>query len=173
MCLAPSKDEMAKDSDRKARPHDAEDTLRRGMTTEAAAEDDAETMASTGNEDGSFREIVTGTATGLGIDRGEAIGTGGLAAGEDLDETAEGDYWREHFERRPWYQPGRPYEHYEPGFRLGWQSAAGIGDEATEFEDVEMELERRWTYELSSGEMDWEDVREAVRDAWNHARDRG
>ena len=164
---------MARNSCRKNRPHDAEETLRCGMATEAAAEDDAETMASTGNEDGSFRQIVTGTATGLGIDRGEAVGSGGLAAGGDLDETAEGDYWREHFERRPWYQPGRPYEHYEPGFRLGWQSAAGIGDEATEFEDVEMELERRWTHELSSGEMDWEDVREAVRGAWNHARDRG
>ena len=142
------------------------------MATEAAAEGEAETMASTGNAGSAFREIVSGTATGLGIDRGESVGTGGLAAGEDLDETAEGDYWREHFERRPWYQPGRPYEHYEPGFRLGWQSAADMGDDATEFEDVEGELERRWTYELSSGEMDWEDVREAVRDAWNRSRRR-
>ena len=144
--------------------------MRRGMTTEAVAEDDAETMASTGNAGSSFREIVSGTATGLGIDRGEAIGTGGLAAGEDLDEVAEGDYWRQHFERRPYYQPGRPYEHYEPGYRLGWQTASGMGVEATEFEDVETELERRWSYELSSGEMDWEAIREAVRDAFNRAR---
>jgi hypothetical protein len=47
-----------------------------------------------------------------------------------------------------------------------------MGDEATEFEDVETQLQRRWTYELSSGEMDWEDVREAVRAAWNRARGR-
>ena len=81
--------------------HDPEDSLRRGMTPEAAAEDEAETMASTGDSQGAFREIVTGTATGLGIDRGESVGTGGLAAGEDLDEVAEGDYWRQNYERRP------------------------------------------------------------------------
>jgi len=161
---------MADKTRRGKRRHDPEETLRRGMASEAVAEDDAETMASTGNSDGSFREIVTGTATGLGIDRGESVGTGGLAAGEDLDEVAEGDYWRQSFERRPYYQPGRPYEHYEPGFRLGWEAAAGLDDEATEFEDVETELERRWTYELSSGEMEWEDIREAVRDAFNRAR---
>ncbi|HEY3123112.1 MAG TPA: hypothetical protein VGK70_03525 [Thermoanaerobaculia bacterium] len=32
------------------------------------------------------------------------------------------------------------------------------------------ELSRKWTYELASGEMDWEDVRQAARDAWNRAR---
>jgi len=163
---------MAEKSRTEKRLHDPEDTLRRGMASEAVAEDDAETMASTGTGSGTFREIVTGTATGLGIDRGEAVGTGGLAAGEDLDEVAEGDYWRQSFERRPYYQPGRPYEHYEPGYRLGWQAAAGLGEDATEFEDVETELERRWTWELSSGEMDWEDIREAVRDAFNRARER-
>jgi hypothetical protein len=163
---------MTEKSRREKRFHDPENTLRRGMATEAAAEDEAETMASSGTNNGAFREIVTGTATGLGIDRGEAVGTGGLAAGEDLDEVAEGDYWRQHFERRPYYQPGRPYEHYEPGYRLGWQAAAGLGEDATEFEDVETELERRWAYELASGEMDWEDVREAVRDAWNRSRER-
>ena len=64
-------------------PHDTEDTTRRGMSSEAAAADDAETMASTGDSDNSFQDVVAGTATGLGIDRGESIGTGGLAAGED------------------------------------------------------------------------------------------
>lgn len=152
--------------------HDPEDSLRRGMTPEAAAEDEAETMASTGDSQGAFREIVTGTATGLGIDRGESVGTGGLAAGEDLDEVAEGDYWRQNYERRPYYEPGRPYEHYEPGYRFGWQSAAGVGPDAGEFEDVETELARKWSYERASGEKDWEDVREAARDAWRRVRGR-
>lgn len=157
---------------RKPAPHDPEDTLARGMSSEAVAEDEAETMASTGDSEGTFTDIVTGTATGLGIDRGESMGTGGLAAGEDLDEVAEGDYWRQNFERRPYYEPGHPYEHYEPGYRFGWQSAAGFGPEAVEFEDVETELERKWSYELASGEKDWEDVREAVRDAWLRVRRR-
>ena len=86
MSLAPSVGQIAMPK----RPHDPEDSIRRGMATEAAAEDEAETMASTGDSAGAFREIVTGTATGLGVDREETVGTGGLAAGEDLDETAEG-----------------------------------------------------------------------------------
>jgi hypothetical protein len=106
--------------------HDPEDTLEMGMSSEAEEVDEAETMASTGDAEGSFREIVTGSATGLGIDRGESIGTGGLSAGEDLDEVAEGDYWRQNFERRPFEQPGRPAERFEPGERLGWVSAAGL-----------------------------------------------
>ncbi len=157
---------------RRASPRDPERTVQRGMTAEAAAEDEAETMASTGDSEGAFSQIVTGTATGLGIDRGESIGTGGLAAGEDLDEVAEGDYWRQNFRRRPYYEAGRPYEHYEPGYRFGWRSAAGLGKDAVEFEDIETELSSRWTYELASGEMDWEDVRQAARDAWLRARRR-
>jgi hypothetical protein len=157
---------------RETAPHDSEETLRRGMTTEAVAEDEAETMASTGDSSNSFVEIASGTATGLGIDRGESVGTGGLAAGEDLDEVAEGDYWRQNFERRPYFEPGRSSEYYEPGLRFGWQSAAGLGKDAAEFEDVETELESRWAYELASGEKNWEDVREAVRDGWNRARAR-
>jgi len=152
--------------------HDPEEVLGRGMSSEGVAEDEAETMASTGDSEGSFRDIVTGTATGLGIDRGESIGTGGLAAGEDLDEVAEGDYWRQNFQRRPYYEPGRPYERYEPGYRYGWQSAVGYGPEAVEFEDIETEIARAWSYDLASGEMDWEDVREAVRDAWRRVRGR-
>jgi len=154
-------------------PHDPEESVRRGMSSEGVAEDEAETMASTGDLGGTFVEIASGTATGLGIDRGEAIGTGGLAAGEDLDDVAEGDYWRQNFERRPYYQAGRSYEYYEPGIRFGWQSAAGIGRDAVEFEDVETELEARWAYELASGEREWDDIREAVRDGWNLARLRG
>src|SRR5437870_9564398 len=113
--------------DKPQRPlHDPEDTVRRGMATEGVAGDESETMASAGDSEGSFREIVTGTATGLGIDRGEAIGTGGLAAGEDLDEVAEGDYWRQNFERRPYREASHPYDQYEPGERPGRLSGAGL-----------------------------------------------
>jgi len=75
--------------------HDPETTIQRGMTTEAADVDEAETMASTGNAAGSFQEIASGTATGVGLDREERVGTGGLAAGEDSDAVEAGDWWLE------------------------------------------------------------------------------
>jgi len=110
----------------RSRLHDPEETTRRGMSSEGVAEDEAETMASTGDSSNSFQEIASGTATGLGVDRGESVGTGGLAAGEDLDEVAEGDYWRQNFERNPYREAGHPYDQYTPGERLGWQAGAGL-----------------------------------------------
>lgn len=109
-----------------SRVHDPEKTMQRGMSTEGEEVDDSETMASTGDSEGAFQEIASGSATGLGIDRGEAVGTGGLAADEDLDEVAEGDSWRQNFRRRPYFAPGRSAEHFEPGERLGWVSGADL-----------------------------------------------
>jgi hypothetical protein len=153
------------------REHDSEDVSRRGMSSDAAAADEAETMASTGDSENAFQEIAAGTATGWGIDRGESAGTGGLAAGEDLDEVAEGDYWRQNFRRQPYYQPGTPYEHYELGFRYGWQSALDEQYAGIDFVDAESELERSWDAQHGENAQDGEEARESVRDAWIRARE--
>ena len=131
------------------RLHDSEDVSRRGMSSDAAAADEAETMASTGDSENAFREI---------------------AAGEDLDEVAEGDYWRQNFRRRPYYQAGTPYEHYEPGFRYGWQSAIDEQYSGRDFRDVESELERSWDALNGENAQEWEEARQPVRDAWMRAR---
>lgn len=150
----------------------SEDVARRGMSSEGAAADQAETMASTGDAEGSFIEIATGTATGLGLDRGASIGTGGLAAGEDLDPVAEGDYWRENFRRRPYYEAGKPYEHYEPGYQLGWQSGSDDEYAGRDFQDVATELEETWGARKGEGSPDWGEMRAATRDAFERARRR-
>ena len=105
--------------------HDPEETVRDGMASEAAATDDAETMASTGNADSSFVETVAGAATGIGIDRAEATGTGGLSSGEDLDPVAEGDYWRENFRSDPYRDAEKPYDQSLESFL----DRRGISDE--------------------------------------------
>lgn len=69
--------------------------------SEAAATDDAETMASTGNRP------------------------------------------------RPYFQPGTPYEHYEPGLWYGWQSA--LGDE------------HAWDALPGENAQDWEEARDTRR----------
>jgi len=51
--------------------HDPEDFVEEGMATEAAEVDRAETLASAGDSEGAFREIVSGSATGTGVDRVE------------------------------------------------------------------------------------------------------
>jgi hypothetical protein len=120
---------------------DSDRTVLDGMSTAGAAADEAETMASIGNSEGTFTEIATGTATGLGLDRGAAIGTGGLAAGEDLDVVAEGDYWRQNFRRQAYSEARGPYEHYAPGDSIQEEDS---GRPQREPMDVEDELERSW-----------------------------
>ena len=130
---------------RRGGAHDPETTSRRGMSREGAAVDDEETMASTGNQEGAFEQIASGTATGLGIDRGEDVGTGGLADEADRDEVAEGDYWRQGLRRDPFAAPDRSAEHLdEEHRRLGWQTAADLDprDQGVEYRNRSENRER-------------------------------
>jgi hypothetical protein len=125
--------------------HDPETTSRTGMSREGAAVDDEETMASTGNQDAAFQQIASGTATGLGIDRGEDIGTGGLADDADRDEVAEGDYWRQGLRRDPFAAPDRSAEHLDDEHgRLGWQTGADLDprDQGVEYRNRSDNRER-------------------------------
>jgi hypothetical protein len=125
--------------------HDPELTARAGMSREAAVVDDEETMASTGDQDNAFQQIAAGTATGLGLDRGEDIGTGGLASEEDRDEVAEGDYWRQLLRRDPFAAPDRSAAHLdEEHRRLGWQTGADMDprDRSVEYRNRSGERER-------------------------------
>ena len=125
--------------------HDPEATSRAGMSREGAAVDNEETMASTGDQEGAFQQIASGTATGLGIDRGEDVGTGGLADEADRDEVAEGDYWRQLMRRDPFAAPERSAEHLDDEHhRLGWQTAADQDprDQSVEYRNRSGERER-------------------------------
>ncbi len=156
----------------------SEEALREGMSSAATAVDEEETMASTGDSDSSLQQVASGTATGLGIDRGLATGVGGLTEGEDLDPVAEGDYWRENFRERPYYEAGTPYEDYEPGYRFGWETAADPANAGLSFEELEPELERKWKARgLPVGDgvrgrdgLTWNQLRHVARDAWERVR---
>ena len=85
--------------------HDPEDSVEQGMSAEASEVDRAETLASTGDADGSFREIASGSATGVGVDRveteaapirDEALGGrpgGSRGASPDVDLNDGDDSW--------------------------------------------------------------------------------
>lgn len=117
--------------------HDPEATQRRGMSTEGKEVDDAETMASTGDESNAFQQIASGTATGLGVDRGESVGTGGFAADEDLDSVAEGDWSRQWFQREPFEPREKPADHYalaeHAHHRFGWETGADLDEGDLDF----------------------------------------
>src|SRR4030095_1576693 len=117
--------------------HDPEVTERRGMSTEGKEVDEAETMASTGDESNAFQQIASGTATVRGVDRGQSVGTGGFAADEDLDAVAEGDWSRQWFQREPFEPREKPADHYdlaEHGHRrFGWETGADLDEGDLDF----------------------------------------
>ena len=82
----------------------------------------------------------------------------------------EESFWRNNWERRPYVRADRGYDYYSPGFRYGYESAHRL--RGREWSDVEQELSSGWeTYE-HRGESKWEELKEAVRDAWHHVTGR-
>ena len=105
-----------------------------------------------------------------GGDRAVSTGTGGLAAGEDLDPVAEGDYWRENFRRRPYYEAEKEYSDYEPSYRYGWERAGQSEYRNRGFQEVELDLKRDWEAANAEGLAGWDQARDPARDAFERAR---
>jgi hypothetical protein len=94
-----------------------------------------------------------------------AGGLAGTSAAEAINPTAEEKFWRETYIREPYYVKGKPFEYYAPGFRAGWEGR--VRHDGRTFEQAEAEL--KVNYDLTKSEFDpsWQDVRPAVRAAWN------
>jgi hypothetical protein len=119
---------------------------------------------------------VAGAAVGLAAGGpvggvvGAAVGAvvGGLAgksAAEAFNPTAEETYWRETYNREPFYVAGRPYEYYAPGFRAGWQGR--VLHDGRRFEAAESDLMASYNRTKSELDPSWLDVRPAARAAWD------
>jgi hypothetical protein len=116
---------------------------------------------------------ATGAAAGMaagpvGAALGAAAGAvaGGLVGkgiAEKIDPTREESYWREHHDRQEWAK-GRPYDHFGPAYRAGYEGYCEWGCQGMKFEDKEAELRRR--YETRQPALPWEEARPATRAAW-------
>ncbi|RYF24587.1 MAG: PA2169 family four-helix-bundle protein [Comamonadaceae bacterium] len=119
---------------------------------------------------------ITGAAAGsIGGPIGAAVGgiagalVGGLAgkgAAEAVNPTVEDAYWRDAYEREPYYQAGRSYDEYRPAYELGWSSARTAD---TGFDAVEPQLAHEWNSARASSQLDWDQARPATRAAWERA----
>ena len=78
----------------------------------------------------------------------------------------EDKYWRDSYRTRPYaWSAGQDYEFYQPGYRYGYDAAHRYQDR--NWDDVETDLSREWnTYEYR-GNSTWEQMKAAVRDAWD------
>jgi hypothetical protein len=119
--------------------------------------------------------IGAGVAGPIGAVVGGAIGAvaggaTGHAAGEAVNPTVEADYWRQNYNKRPYYTTGKAYSEYEPAYRYGWESAARPEYRGRKFQEVEGDLERGWDKTKSKTAATWHDVKDATRDAFDRIR---
>jgi hypothetical protein len=80
--------------------------------------------------------------------------------------TEEDAWWRENFSTRP-YSTGQEYEEFQPGYRYGYESARHhLG---RTWDEAETDLRTGWDkFEgKGPGGAAWEDVKDAVKDAWH------
>jgi hypothetical protein len=78
----------------------------------------------------------------------------------------EDEYWRNNYRNRPYAsRRGGDYDMYQPGYRYGFDAANRY--EGREWNDVESDLSRGWDSYEHRGNSTWEDMKDAVRDAWD------
>ncbi len=120
--------------------------------------------AAAGAAAGAFGGPV-GAAVG-GVAGAVAGGLAGKAAAEAVNPTAEDAYWRESYNREPYYVQGRTYDQYRPAYELGWSS---VGRYEGDFDAVEPRLADDWRARHAADGLAWTDVRPATRAAWHRA----
>ncbi|HVE77869.1 MAG TPA: hypothetical protein VNA89_03355 [Gemmatimonadaceae bacterium] len=59
----------------------------------------------------------------------------------------------------------RPYDHYRPAYRYGWESRARHAGRG--WNEAEPDLERGWNEYRGESALAWADARHATRDAWH------
>jgi hypothetical protein len=108
-----------------------------------------------------------GTVVGAAV--GAVVGgLGGKAAAESINPTVEENYWRENFDRQPYYRSGTSYNDYSPAYQLGIEAPSRYGDRP--FEAVESDLETDYNALRGQSPLEWSDARLATRAAWEKVR---
>lgn len=94
------------------------------------------------------------------------VSGGGPQGGTSSGPTAYSESWfRENYSTLDGLAPERDYDHYEPGFRYGWESADRHRGRA--WPDAEAELERDWR--SRQADRDWSEYKGSIRHAFDRA----
>jgi hypothetical protein len=94
-----------------------------------------------------------------------AGGLAGKSVAEAVNPTAEEKFWRETYIREPYYESGRSFEYYAPGFRAGWQGR--VRHDGRSFDEAQPELMLEYNQNKSELDPSWSEVKPAARAAWN------
>jgi hypothetical protein len=131
---------------------------------------------------GGISGVLTGAALGsLGGPIGTIIGgiagaVSGWWAGKAISEAAshvttdDEDYYRTHYERSGARVADRSYDDVRPAYQLGHLASRNPDYANRRFEEVETDLRRGWSGDVSERHGQWEHVRDYARHAFERGR---
>lgn len=79
-------------------------------------------------------------------------------------------WWRENFRDRPYVSDDRDFNYYSPAYRYGYEAAGKYQGQS--WSDTERDLRTGWDKYEYRGVSTWENVKDAVRDAWDRVTER-
>jgi hypothetical protein len=85
------------------------------------------------------------------------------------DWSGHDEYWRDNYGARPYTQADRGYEYYQPAYKYGHESAFFYGGRAWD-ESVAADVARGWEQARGDSDCTWDEVKDAVRDAYERSR---
>ena len=122
---------------------------------------------------GGITGALVGAAVGgpIGAGVGAVVGAvaggyAGKSAAEVINPTAEHEFWRIEFLKRPYFTPGSPYEEFGPAYQYGWESYSTFGTKGKTFNQIETDLRRDWESRRGKSKLTWEQAKGATLDAW-------
>ena len=104
--------------------------------------------------------LAKGNTSDIGLS-GSTTGAGTFTG----DWNADQSWWRENFRDRPYVVADRLFEYYEPAYECGYLSANRY--RGRKFEDIEPVLRTDFDRFERRGESTWDNMKDAVRDAWD------
>lgn len=84
------------------------------------------------------------------------------------DWETEDAYWQSAYPERPYARADRSYEYYRSAYRYGTERATQW--QGREWNDSEHSLREAWPPTADEAEPTWDEIKEAVRDAWDRVR---
>ena len=88
-----------------------------------------------------------------------------MGGAEHFDPVIENNFWSENWSSRPYAAADLGYSHYQPAYRFGWESR--MRWQGHRWEDAEPHLMREWEAAHGESKSTWQEIKDAVRDAWD------
>lgn len=93
-------------------------------------------------------------------------GLAGKAAGEAVNPTAEEAFWKDNYNKEPYYESGRSFDDYGPAYRLGVSGRERYQDPWT---SVEPRLASEWESTRGNSTLNWDRAKHASQAAYTRA----